>query len=120
MAVPDVVLLRKVGQARHDFVALRHPDPVRPAALAQVGHLHAGRETFPRTSTSRDVSFRSRWLGVACAADCGALAIVTGIGNVTFPVAAHSAPRANVVTNAAVCTCSTSCPNAVTKTRPLP
>src|SRR5712691_12162700 len=37
--------------------------------------------------------------GVACPADCGAAAIVPGIGNVTFPVAAHSAPRANVVTN---------------------
>ena len=32
------------------------------------------------------------------------LPIPAGIGNVTFPVAAHSAPRANVVTNAGVCT----------------
>lgn len=30
------------------------------------------------------------------------LAITAGIGNVTFPVAAHSAPRANVVMNAGV------------------
>ena len=30
------------------------------------------------------------------------LAIAAGIGNVTFPVAAHSAPRANVVMNAGV------------------
>ena len=50
----------------------------------------------------------------------GSDAIAAGIGSVTFPVAAHSAPRANVVTNAGVCTWSTSWPSAVTKTRPLP
>ena len=47
-------------------------------------------------------------------------AIPGGIGSVTFPVAAHSAPRANVVVKAGVCTCSTSWPSAVVKTRPFP
>ena len=46
--------------------------------------------------------------------------IPAGIGRVTFPVAAHSVPRVNVVTKAGVCTFSPTCPRAVPKTCPLP
>src|SRR3954465_6333866 len=60
VAVPDVVLLREVGEARHDFVALGHADPVGPGAFAEIGHLHPRRETFARTRAAWHVSF-SRW-----------------------------------------------------------
>src|SRR5712691_3676125 len=60
MGALDVVLFSKFGQAGHDFVTLRHVDPVSPGALTEVGHLHSGSESFPRTKSSLDVSLRSR------------------------------------------------------------
>ena len=56
----------------------------------------------------------TRNFGAAVAASAG------GIGSVTLPVAAHSAPRANVVPNPDSRTSSGPCPSVVTNTRPDP
>ena len=54
------------------------------------------------TCTAPPTCVRNSATGVPASSAADYLAIAAGIGNVTFPVAAHSAPRANVVMNAGV------------------